>query len=82
MNSSIDGLVPVHIDNTNNTALQYSGIWNTTFDSQIPSKAAPAKYAITSDPEASVSLNVSGAVAVAINANRNWGHWTYNVVSN
>lgn len=29
---------------------------------------------------ASASLNFTGGVAVAINAPRNWGHWTYNVV--
>ena len=35
----------------------------------------------TDDPFASVSLNFTGAAAVAINSMRDWGHWTYNVVS-
>ena len=60
--------------------LHYAGNWTTLNDPQIPSTDDPKPYVETSDALASVSADFTGAVAVAINANRNWGHWLYKVV--
>ena len=77
---SATGLIPVVFDNQNQTVLQYSGNWTTQNDPQIPSLNDPKPYVITKVYQGSVTANFSGAVAVAINANRNFGHWLYNVV--
>ena len=69
------------IDNQNKTALTYNGNWATENDHQIPSLAAPKPYMETHDFLASVSLSFTNSVAVAINGNLNYGHWTYKVVS-
>lgn len=47
----------------------------------IPNTSNPQPYKETNLSLSSVSLQFTGGVAVAINAPRNWGHWTYNVVS-
>lgn len=76
---SVDQFVPEVYDNGNST-LQYSGTWQSLYDVQIPSKAAPKNYTQTSQSGAAVALNFSGS-AVAIRSPVNWGHWIYNVVS-
>ena len=77
---SADGLVPVVYENWN-TSLQYHGSWSTEpLVDWIPNTSKPQPYVETNTSMSSVSLNFTGGVAVAINAPRNWGHWTYNVV--
>ena len=68
------------IDNQNDTILNYDGNWTTKADHQIPSLDAPKPYRETNKYASSVALSFTNAVAVAINGNRNWGHWTYRVV--
>lgn len=46
----------------------------------VPNTSNPQPYVETNVSLSSASLNFTGGVAVAINAPRNWGHWTYNVV--
>lgn len=77
---SVDTVIPLVYDNQNAT-LQYSGDWTVTTDSDTPSSDAPKPYHQTTAALASVSLNFTNAVAIAIDSPRNWGHWVYNVVS-
>ena len=70
----------VVIDNQNTTRLNYIGNWSTHNDYQIPSTTNPRPYMQTSAGQSSVSVNFTGAVSVAVNGNRNWGHGKYNVV--
>ncbi|KAL4252453.1 hypothetical protein ABKN59_002704 [Abortiporus biennis] len=70
------------VDNQNTTALLYQGTWVTKTDVQIPSRASPKPFKQTQDPAGSVSLNFTGAIAVAIDGNRNWGHSLYNMSLN
>lgn len=73
------GLIPQVIDNQNTTALHYTGNWSSFSDVQIPSRANPKKFMKTTDSGAAVALNFTGAWAVAVNASKNWGHWTFSV---
>ncbi|KAJ3546435.1 hypothetical protein NM688_g5515 [Phlebia brevispora] len=79
INDDVDALTTVTIQNTNYTVLQYNGNWSSAFDHQIPSLTNPVNFSTTSQPMSSVSMNFTRTVAIAINASRNWGHWTYNV---
>lgn len=74
-------LIPLQIDNQDNTKLQYEGTWMTQRDAQIPNRASPKPYRETSMYRSNVSLTFNQAIAIAINGPRNWGHWVYNVVS-
>ena len=56
----------------NDARIQYAGSWS---DQVLPE----ASYRETSTPGGSVTLNFSNAVAIAANANMNWGHWLYEV---
>ena len=76
----VNGIVPTTYDNQNAT-LEYTGNWSLGTDADTPSSADPRPYHETSEALASVSLNFTNAVAIAINSPRNWGHWVYNVVS-
>ncbi|KAJ3486282.1 hypothetical protein NLI96_g4351 [Meripilus lineatus] len=72
-------LIPLQIDNQDNTKLQYEGTWMTQRDAQIPNRASPKPYRETSMYRSNVSLTFNQAIAIAINGPRNWGHWVYNV---
>lgn len=64
-----------------NTTLQYNGTWaNDSGVAWIPNPDHPAPYMETNAFQSAVALNFTGGVAVAINAPRNWGHWTYDIV--
>ncbi|KAI0347726.1 hypothetical protein BDW22DRAFT_1349787 [Trametopsis cervina] len=76
LNASATGLSQTTYDITH-PAVQYSGQWA----KQTPYNV-PTAYMETADPLASVSLRFTNASAVALNAPRNWGHWTYNVTLN
>jgi len=71
--------IPLKLDNLNTTALQYSGSWSTQSDPQVPSRASPEAFHVTTTFGASVATNFTSAVAVSINGSRNCGHSFYNV---
>ncbi|KAI0783377.1 hypothetical protein C8Q75DRAFT_445092 [Abortiporus biennis] len=77
--SPATSIAPISIDNQNPTALHYEGLWTTENGVHIPSISNPKPFMKTIDSGASVSLNFTGAIAVAINGNRDWGHHTYEV---
>ena len=66
----------------NATNVQYTGMWTVEDDPnhQIPSKADPAPYYEVAAAPASLSFAFQG-VGVAVNGSRNWGSYTYDVVS-
>lgn len=66
-------------DNTD-ALMEYQGVWSAGNNSQIPSTQDPQPYHKTNTTGSSVSLNFTG-IAVAINGTRDWGSYTYNVVS-
>lgn len=68
-------------DNQNITQFTYSQGWSSKNDSQVPSRANPRPFHITSTSGSFMSMNFSGAVAVELDGSRNCGHGTYNVVS-
>ncbi|KAJ3483158.1 hypothetical protein NLI96_g6503 [Meripilus lineatus] len=72
-------LVPLQIDNQNNTTLVYSGKWVTLHAPQIPNRASPKPYMETSTFSSSVSMAFNQAFAVAVNGPRNEGSSLYNV---
>ncbi|KIP08080.1 hypothetical protein PHLGIDRAFT_35126 [Phlebiopsis gigantea 11061_1 CR5-6] len=83
VSQGISGISEIKFQNDNTTALQYKGNWTTGSGvANIPSKADPGPFKQTQDPLASVSMNFTGGVAVAIHGSRNFGHWTYNVTLN
>ncbi|OCH88757.1 hypothetical protein OBBRIDRAFT_65288 [Obba rivulosa] len=73
-----DPPVPVVYDNTNQS-LAYNGTWSVSNANNIPSAANPAPFHQTKASGASVSLEFSDAVGIAINGTRNWGNWVYSV---
>ena len=75
------GINSVQIDGLNQTVLHYDGKWTNQSSYNVPSDSSPAPYMSTSDPGDTVSMTFRGGAAVSINGPRNWGHWTYNVVS-
>ena len=74
-------LPPILIDNQDNATLQYYGNWTDQIDAQVPNRTDPRPFKKTSSSGSSVSLEFNNTIAVAVYGSRNWGHWTYNVVS-
>lgn len=62
--------------------MKYNGDWKVQNDpnGQIPSKDHPAPFQEVQDAPASVSFSFEGS-GVAVNGSRNWGGFTYDVVS-
>ena len=77
---SLDNIAPRAID-FRSAKLTYKGIWTEKIDPRIPLVGEPLKYMETRGHLASVSTNITDAVAVEIRGNRDLDHWTYNVVS-
>lgn len=76
-----DRTTSLTVDNQNSTVLQYRGNWGNATDPQVPDEEHPAPFYATTSSGAAVSLNFTGAVALAVNASTNYGHGLYNVVS-
>ncbi|GJE98270.1 hypothetical protein PsYK624_144960 [Phanerochaete sordida] len=80
IDQSATGLTELVVQNWNDT-LQYQGSWtNGSGVANIPNKAHPGVFKQTQQPNASVSLNFTNGVAVAVHGSRNYGHYTYDVV--
>lgn len=68
------------VDNTNTSLIDYEGAWDTKSNYQIPNTQNPSPYHQTSITDASASFNFTGR-GIEIKGMKNWGWWTYNVVS-
>lgn len=68
------------VDNSNTSAITYGGSWNTASNYQIPNTQNPSPYEQTSATDASASMNFTGR-GIEIKGVKNWGWWTYGVVS-
>lgn len=80
VNQDASGLIPVVYENWNDTIQYAPEPWQLLKGVDwIPNTSNPQPYVETNVSLSSASLNFTGGVAVAINAPRNWGHWTYNV---
>ncbi|KAI0783376.1 hypothetical protein C8Q75DRAFT_810959 [Abortiporus biennis] len=77
--SSATSVTPVPIDNQNMSSLHYGGQWTTGNNAHIPSPSNPKPFRRTTVSGASVALNFTGAIAVAINGDRDMTHQTYQV---
>ena len=67
---------------TNTNFFEYSGDWLQVTDpnGQIPNTSHPAPFYEVKDPPASLWFTFQGT-GIAVNGSRNWGGYTYNVVS-
>ncbi|KAF7302635.1 hypothetical protein HMN09_00898000 [Mycena chlorophos] len=66
------------VDNTD-TSLTYKGTWSPQNASNVPNTTAPHVWQQTVAQDASVSLQFSDAVGVAIYGMTDWGGWLFNV---
>nr|GAT61371.1 predicted protein [Mycena chlorophos] len=66
------------VDNTD-TSLTYKGTWSPQNASNVPNTTAPHVWQQTVAHDASVSLQFSDAVGVAIYGMTDWGGWLFNV---
>ncbi|KAF7302161.1 hypothetical protein MIND_00783000 [Mycena indigotica] len=66
-------------DNSDSSALKYSGNWSTQSAAGIPNATVSHPWQQTTDKVASVSMVVSNAVGVSIYGMANWGGWVYTV---
>ncbi|KAJ7070617.1 hypothetical protein C8F01DRAFT_1107083 [Mycena amicta] len=69
--------VELFYDNSDTSVLQYSGNWTVASAPGIPNATVSHPWRQTVEKDASVTMEISGAVGVSIYGMSNWGNWLY-----